>query len=177
MLTPNSYKRLPDFHPDRLTPAKSLTEAIPPEYDAKILLLRSDIISLLYTIFTEQDLIRQLEFTCVDRNAEILARDILIIAAAIEGLPDREWRRLWVSHRAPESGKNLIHQEFDKNPHYPHSEPSLFKFYTNYFVVDTIHHQCSKHRHLCRTIHETLQLLRLSRDLESRSLWKSHQVL
>ncbi|KAI0682716.1 hypothetical protein C8T65DRAFT_750161 [Cerioporus squamosus] len=77
------------FYPIGNTPAVCLTRDIPPEEDATILLLGcGDPRHVLYTIFTEPaKSSRKLDFTCVDLEPAVLARNILILTLIVDKVP------------------------------------------------------------------------------------------
>lgn len=68
------------------TPAVCLTESLPPEQDASLLLLGSgDVRNILFTAFSELDLsTRRLDITCCDLETEILARNIFLLTLLID---------------------------------------------------------------------------------------------
>ncbi|KIW10340.1 hypothetical protein PV08_11302 [Exophiala spinifera] len=99
MLTPQVANVLTFFYPLGNTPAVSLTQALPPEKQADILLLGSgDIRHILFTVHTERTLPsgrhestrdacingRTLDFTCCDVDQAIIARNILLLTLIID---------------------------------------------------------------------------------------------
>ncbi|RPD68233.1 hypothetical protein L226DRAFT_576582 [Lentinus tigrinus ALCF2SS1-7] len=77
------------FYPIGNTSAVCLTRDIPPEEHANILLLGcGDPRHVLYTIFSEsKPSFRKLDFTCVDFEPAVLARNILIFTLIVDKVP------------------------------------------------------------------------------------------
>ncbi|CDO76798.1 hypothetical protein BN946_scf184978.g27 [Trametes cinnabarina] len=77
------------FYPIGNTSAVSLTRDIPPGVPADILLLPcGDPRNVLYTVFCEpSQLPRKLDFTCCDYDPGVLARDVLLLAMILDGVP------------------------------------------------------------------------------------------
>lgn len=75
------------FHPLGNTPAVSLTQDLPPENDADILLLGcGDARNILFTCFTDSD--RKLDISCGDIELAIIARNILLYVLPIDDAED-----------------------------------------------------------------------------------------
>ncbi|KAF2034802.1 hypothetical protein EK21DRAFT_55723 [Setomelanomma holmii] len=106
----------PFFYPVGNTPAVCLTQSLPPELDADLLLLGcGDIRNILFTVYggaqqSEDPLVgsgcwdenadkhagsRQLDFTCCDIEAEIIARNILALTLIIDDAEGGRVPYLW----------------------------------------------------------------------------------
>jgi hypothetical protein len=96
------------------TPAVCLTQSIPPEEDANLLLLGcGDIRNILYTAYNGTGISeyrpsprhlhdanqrtdnRKLDFTCCDLEAEIIARNILALVLILDDVKSSNLQRLW----------------------------------------------------------------------------------
>ncbi|KAF5333146.1 hypothetical protein D9611_002815 [Ephemerocybe angulata] len=86
------------FYPIGNTPATSLTEYIPPDVDAKVLVLGcGDFRNTLYTIFSDSKLPfeRALDFTFCDVEPAVLARNILIYTLLYDRADEETIRKVW----------------------------------------------------------------------------------
>ncbi|KAF5333184.1 hypothetical protein D9611_002806 [Ephemerocybe angulata] len=86
------------FYPIGNTPATSLTEYLPPDVDAKILVLGcGDPRSALYTIHSNSKLPfdRSLDFTFCDTEPGVLARNILIYTLLSESSDEETIKNVW----------------------------------------------------------------------------------
>ncbi|KAF2469196.1 uncharacterized protein BDR25DRAFT_230166 [Lindgomyces ingoldianus] len=83
---PSYLQRLFYFYPIGNTPAVCLTQSLPPDQDASLLLLGcGDIRNLLFTVYAGMGLgDRKLDFTCCDIEAEIIARNIIALTSIID---------------------------------------------------------------------------------------------
>ncbi|KAL1798263.1 hypothetical protein ACET3X_002300 [Alternaria dauci] len=87
-LKPAHITQGPYFYPVGNTPAVCLTQALPPEQDAALLLLGcGDIRSILFTAYSGAGSDnRKLDFTCCDIEAEIIARNILALTLILDDI-------------------------------------------------------------------------------------------
>jgi hypothetical protein len=114
-LKPVHITQGPFFYPVGNTPAVCLTQALPPDQDAALLLLGcGDIRSILFTAYSgagagecyhptilvptyadhdAED--RKLDFTCCDLEAEIIARNILALTLSLDDTKGTCVRQLW----------------------------------------------------------------------------------
>ncbi|KAF5333140.1 hypothetical protein D9611_002813 [Ephemerocybe angulata] len=86
------------FYPIGNTPATSLTEYIPPDVDAKVLVLGcGDPRNTLYTIFSDSKLPfkRALDFTFCDTEPAVLARNILIYTLLYDRADKKTIKKVW----------------------------------------------------------------------------------
>ncbi|KAK3692977.1 hypothetical protein B0T22DRAFT_504251 [Podospora appendiculata] len=88
MLTSAFAKLFTHFYPIGNTPAVCLTQCLPPEKQAKILLLGcGDARNILFTAFSDD---RHLDITCCDVEGSVLARNILLFSLILDS-PNDIW--------------------------------------------------------------------------------------
>ncbi|KAI4908457.1 uncharacterized protein J4E92_010856 [Alternaria infectoria] len=96
-LKPVHIAQGPFFYPVGNTPAVCLTQALPPEQNAALLLLGcGDIRNILFTTYSgagADD--RKLDFTCCDLEAEIIARNVLALTLILDDAEGALVRQLW----------------------------------------------------------------------------------
>ncbi|QKX64034.1 uncharacterized protein TRUGW13939_11207 [Talaromyces rugulosus] len=80
MLGPAHLQRVAWFHPVGTTTPVCLTQTLPPDADASILMLGcGDVRNVLFTVYSDLSTNnRRLDFTCCDIECEILARNIML---------------------------------------------------------------------------------------------------
>ncbi|KAI0739271.1 hypothetical protein C8Q80DRAFT_1275407 [Daedaleopsis nitida] len=101
------------FYPIGNTSAVCLTRDLPPEESANLLLLGcGDPRHVIYTIFSEHtDFNRRLDFTCVDFEPGILARNVLLFTLIADEAPnDIAWNIFYHMHLDVKSHTYLIAQ-------------------------------------------------------------------
>ncbi|KAK4249019.1 hypothetical protein C7999DRAFT_30550 [Corynascus novoguineensis] len=87
MLTPGYANLWVHFYPIGNTPAVSLTQGLPPEKDANILLLGcGDIRNILFTVHSDKS--RRMDVTCCDIEPAIIARNILLVTLIVDDSND-----------------------------------------------------------------------------------------
>ncbi|KAF2655008.1 hypothetical protein K491DRAFT_704879 [Lophiostoma macrostomum CBS 122681] len=73
------------FYPFGNTPAVCLTQSLPPDQDAAILLLGcGDFRNVLFTAYAGHGACRKLDYTCCDIEAEVIARNILAYTLIVD---------------------------------------------------------------------------------------------
>ncbi|KAL2138755.1 hypothetical protein VTI28DRAFT_6314 [Corynascus sepedonium] len=88
MLTPGYANLWVHFYPIGNTPAVSLTQGLPPEKDANILLLGcGDIRNILFTVHSDNP--RRMDVTCCDIEPAIIARNILQLTLIVDDSNDQ----------------------------------------------------------------------------------------
>ncbi|KAI4672937.1 uncharacterized protein J4E78_001440 [Alternaria triticimaculans] len=96
-LKPVHITQGPFFYPVGNTPAVCLTQSLPREQDAALLLLGcGDIRNILFTAYSgagADD--RKLDFTCCDIEAEIIARNVLALTLILDDTKGTRVRQLW----------------------------------------------------------------------------------
>ncbi|KAF1944977.1 hypothetical protein EJ02DRAFT_509908 [Clathrospora elynae] len=96
-LKPAHIVQSPFFYPAGNTPAVCLTQSLPPDQDAALLLLGcGDVRNILFTIYSgisTDD--RKLDFTCCDLLAEIIARNTLILTLVLDDATGARTQQLW----------------------------------------------------------------------------------
>ncbi|KAI1431668.1 hypothetical protein GGR50DRAFT_689527 [Xylaria sp. CBS 124048] len=93
MLTPSFINLSEFFYPIGNTPSVCLTQSIPPNASADILLLGcGDVRNILFTNHVHQ---RKMDITCCDIQKAVLARNILLLSLIIDEANDRDDRSLW----------------------------------------------------------------------------------
>ncbi|KAI4710068.1 hypothetical protein J4E89_005300 [Alternaria sp. Ai002NY15] len=87
----------PYFYPAGNSPAVCLTQDVPPERDAALLLLGcGDIRNILFTIYSGSGTDdRRLDFTCCDLEAEIIARNALLLTSILDDPTGDHTQQLW----------------------------------------------------------------------------------
>ncbi|KAF2124344.1 hypothetical protein P153DRAFT_400973 [Dothidotthia symphoricarpi CBS 119687] len=87
----------PFFYPAGNTPAVCLTQSLPPEQDAALLLLGcGDIRNILFTVYGGVGLGgRTLDFTCCDIEAETIARNVLILTLILDDVKGVHIQQIW----------------------------------------------------------------------------------
>ncbi|KAI0437035.1 hypothetical protein F4803DRAFT_571387 [Xylaria telfairii] len=96
MLTPAFVNILTFFYPIGNTPAVSLTQSIPPNVPADILLLGcGDVRSILFTSYTSN---RKMDITCCDSQKAVIARNILLLSLIIDENDGQTNEYLWDIH-------------------------------------------------------------------------------
>ncbi|KAK3304728.1 uncharacterized protein B0T15DRAFT_251800 [Chaetomium strumarium] len=109
MLTPAIANLLAHFYPIGNTPAVCLTQNLPPEKQADILLLGcGDVRSILFTAHSDG---RPMDITCCDAERAILARNILLLSLIIDDpagqKDDDNWDIYYHLHLCPASFERL----------------------------------------------------------------------
>ncbi|KAF1952907.1 hypothetical protein CC80DRAFT_571306 [Byssothecium circinans] len=96
-LKPVHIVQNPFFYPTGNTPAVCLTQNLPPDRDAVVLLLGcGDIRNILFTTYAGAGHDgRTFDFTCCDLEAEVIARNIVAFTLVIENGEDHSIRLLW----------------------------------------------------------------------------------
>ncbi|RWA14948.1 hypothetical protein EKO27_g233 [Xylaria grammica] len=93
MLTPAKININSFFYPIGITPAVSLTQSIPPNEAADVLLLGcGDVRNILFTRHIDD---RKMDITCCDTQKGVIARNILLLSLAIDDEENRNYGRLW----------------------------------------------------------------------------------
>ncbi|KAI0630916.1 hypothetical protein C8Q77DRAFT_1061941 [Trametes polyzona] len=104
------------FYPIGNTPAVSLTRNLPPDIAANILLLPcGDPRNVLYTIFNEcPSMPRKLDFTCVDYDPGILARDILLYTMIMDDVPQRTIWEIYLNMYISDEARQAVLEQCRK---------------------------------------------------------------
>ncbi|KAI0096587.1 hypothetical protein GGR51DRAFT_543152 [Nemania sp. FL0031] len=93
MLTPVPVNALTFFYPVGNTPAVSLTQSLPPDSPAYILLLGcGDARNILFTRHIDD---REMDITCCDNQKAVIARNILLFSLIIDGQDLQSGNSLW----------------------------------------------------------------------------------
>ncbi|CAM1503826.1 Fc.00g014170.m01.CDS01 [Cosmosporella sp. VM-42] len=97
MLTPTIATKVNYFYAAGNTPATSLTRCVPQGQDATVLSLGcGDFRNVLYTAYIEKGLPkRKLDFTCLDYDAKIIGRNILLLSLLIDDDEEVSHDSLW----------------------------------------------------------------------------------
>ncbi|KAF1937809.1 hypothetical protein EJ02DRAFT_505767 [Clathrospora elynae] len=141
-LKPAPIVQAPFFYPVGNTPAVCLTQSLPPELDADLLLLGcGDFRNILFTVYGgAQQSSRQIDFTCCDIEAEIIARNILALTLIIDDAEGVRVLQLWNIYYHAQAKKLLAHAESMNNwdqSSYASSVSKLWELYaTNQSQVD-----------------------------------------
>jgi hypothetical protein len=96
-LKPVHIAQAPYFYAAGNTPAVCLTQSLPPETDANLLLLGcGDIRNILFTAYSGAGINnRKLDFTCCDLEAEIIARNVLALTLILDDVKSSNVQRIW----------------------------------------------------------------------------------
>ncbi|KAJ8130454.1 hypothetical protein O1611_g3175 [Lasiodiplodia mahajangana] len=93
MLTPAFVNTLTFFYPIGNTPAVSLTQSLPPDASADILLLGcGDVRNMLFTSHIDG---REMDITCCDNQKAVIARNILLLSLIIDRKDGKKDSSLW----------------------------------------------------------------------------------
>ncbi|KAJ8107080.1 hypothetical protein OPT61_g9112 [Boeremia exigua] len=97
-LKPAHIVQNPYFYPVGNTPAVCLTDTLPPEVDGKVLLLGcGDVRNILCTVYNGAGSVhdRKLDFTCCDIEAEIIARNTVILTLIADDKEGAHFKHAW----------------------------------------------------------------------------------
>ncbi|KAI1193597.1 hypothetical protein F5X97DRAFT_338802 [Nemania serpens] len=93
MLTPAFINIQSFFYPIGNTPAICLTQSLPPDDPASILLLGcGDVRNILFTVHNDN---RKLDITCCDNQKAVIARNVLLLSLIIDNKDGRNDGSLW----------------------------------------------------------------------------------
>ncbi|EAS32822.3 uncharacterized protein CIMG_03846 [Coccidioides immitis RS] len=96
MAFPVHIQRTTFFYAIGNTPAVCLTQSLPPDQDAALLLLGcGDVRSILFTAYAGIGSDRDLDITCCDIEAEIIARNIILFTLIIDDVKSENIKRIW----------------------------------------------------------------------------------
>ncbi|KFA49270.1 hypothetical protein S40293_11257 [Stachybotrys chartarum IBT 40293] len=93
MLTPEFANILTYFYPIGNTPAICLTQGLPPESQATVLLLGcGDVRNVLFTAHADD---RRMDITCCDVQRAVLARNIVLLTLLLDDADGRRNDDYW----------------------------------------------------------------------------------
>ncbi|MCJ1276023.1 hypothetical protein MMC21_003828 [Puttea exsequens] len=97
MFTPNFVNIVSFFYPVGNTPAVCLTQDLPGETPARILLLGcGDVRNILFTIYSDDH--RAFDITCCDAEVAILARNVLLLTLLVDDVDGSKNGAIWNIH-------------------------------------------------------------------------------
>ncbi|OJJ48721.1 hypothetical protein ASPZODRAFT_62802 [Penicilliopsis zonata CBS 506.65] len=96
MAAPTRIETLRFLFPVGSTPAVCLTQSLPPDQDAALLLLGcGDVRNILYTSYADSGNDRKLDITCCDIEVEIIARNILFYTLLVDDTERKNTDKIW----------------------------------------------------------------------------------